>query len=188
MEGAPVGGGGGRGEPGEGALPLLTGEPETPSLTVEILRIAWPVSINWLIMNVGQVVVLYLLSIRGDELGMAGIGLASVLCNVTGRTLLWGLGSALDTYASQAWGAGEYQSIGVFGQRTLVLLTCTVNVPLALLWINAEAILRSLGQAPPPPHRPAPPRPTAATRRVVLRRRAAVASPCRAPLALSPSA
>lgn len=115
-------------------------------LVREVLRIAAPVGLNWCFISIASMLVLFLLSMQDDELGMASLGLASVLVNVTGRTLLWGLGSALDTFASQAWGAKEYKTIGVFGQRALLVLTLTVNVPLALLWLNAEKVLNSLGQ------------------------------------------
>ncbi|KAL3925722.1 MAG: hypothetical protein SGPRY_003582, partial [Prymnesium sp.] len=115
-------------------------------LAGEIARVAWPVALNWIVVSLTSLLLLLLLSSRGDELGMATLGLATVLCNVTGRTLLWGLGSALDTYASQAWGAQEYLSIGVYAQRSLMILTLMVNFPLAVLWLKADVILRTLGQ------------------------------------------
>lgn len=114
------------------------------SVAAEIISIAWPIALNWLIMTSGGVVPLLLL--RDDELGMAALGLATVLCSVTGRTLLWGLGAALDTYASQAWGAKEFTAIGLYGQRVLACLMCLVNVPLTVLWLKADVILRAMGQ------------------------------------------
>lgn len=126
--------------------PLLRGDSGSwLALAGEILRIAWPISLSWLTNTLGGIIVLILL--RRDEVGMAAIGLANVLCNITGRTLLWGLGAAFDTYASQAWGANEPRLVGLYAQRVLLLLTVVVNLPMAALWLNADPLLRALGQA-----------------------------------------
>ncbi len=62
-----------------------------------------------------------------------------------GLAIMAGLTAAIDTFATQAYGAGERRLIGVTLQRALalVLLAC---IPLLGLYLQAEPVLRVLGQ------------------------------------------
>lgn len=57
------------------------------------------------------------------------------------------MGSALETFCGQSYGAKQYHMLGIHLQRaTLVLLL--VSIPLAFIWANAGQILVFLGQDP----------------------------------------
>ena len=117
-------------------------------VAAEIMRIGWPVIFSNLVQVAQGMATLWFLGSQGDEVAMAAFGLAGVVCGVTGRSLLWGLGSAYDTFASQAWGAKEYGTLGIYQGRVLLLLTVLINAPVTPLWLCAEPILIALGQQP----------------------------------------
>jgi len=112
-----------------------------------ILALAWPVAASSVVSWSQAFFTIWLLG-QSNKITLAAFGLANVLCNVTGHSLLWGLGAGLDTIASQAWGAKEYETIGFAGQRVLVILTFLVNVPVVAIWLNATPILVASKQDP----------------------------------------
>ena len=57
------------------------------------------------------------------------------------------MGSALDTFCGQSYGAKQYRMLGIHMQRAMIVLLL-VSIPLALIWANAGQILVSLGQDP----------------------------------------
>lgn len=89
---------------------------------------------------------IWLIGNNGEKLTLAAFGLSNVLCNVTGHCFLWGIGAGLDTLVSQAWGAKEYRTIGLYNQRVLLILTLLVNVPVVAIWLHATPILVALKQ------------------------------------------
>lgn len=56
-----------------------------------------------------------------------------------------GMGSALETLCGQAWGAGQYDMLGVYMQRSWVILLVTA-ILLSPLYIFAGPLLRLIGQ------------------------------------------
>lgn len=56
-----------------------------------------------------------------------------------------GLGYALETLCGQAFGAKQYQKLGIYTQRAVFVLNVT-SIPLAVVWANIESILLFLGQ------------------------------------------
>jgi MATE family multidrug resistance protein len=58
-----------------------------------------------------------------------------------------GMGSAVETLCGQAYGAHRYEMLGVYMQRSFVLLAAT-GVPLAVLYAFSDRILLLLGQSP----------------------------------------
>ncbi|XP_052147228.1 protein DETOXIFICATION 40 isoform X2 [Oryza sativa Japonica Group] len=58
-----------------------------------------------------------------------------------------GMGSAVETLCGQAFGAHKYDMLGVYLQRSAVLLTIT-GVPLAVIYGFSEPILVFMGQSP----------------------------------------
>ena len=116
----------------------------------KIVQITGPVFASCIITWTNSFFTIWLLGNAGvedDSMWMASYGLANVVVNITGHSFLWGLGGALDTLASQAWGAKEYHSIGVSSQRVVLLLPCLINLPIALIWFNATPILLAMGQS-----------------------------------------
>ncbi|KAL5549064.1 hypothetical protein UlMin_004295 [Ulmus minor] len=79
------------------------------------------------------------------ELALAGASMATSFASVTGFSLLIGMGSALETFCGQSYGAKQYHMLGVHMQRAMIVLLL-VSIPLAIIWANAGQILVSLGQ------------------------------------------
>ena len=111
-----------------------------------IARIGLPVCLQNLVSVGSGLVVFVLLGRYADEEVLAGFALANVLCNLLGRWLLYGLGAGFDTIASQAWGAEDYRTLGVVGQRVTLIMLCFICVPLTPMWWYASPILEALGQ------------------------------------------
>ena len=57
------------------------------------------------------------------------------------------MGSALDTFCGQSFGAKQYHMLGIHKQRAMVVLLL-VSIPVAFIWSNTGYILASLGQDP----------------------------------------
>ena len=57
------------------------------------------------------------------------------------------MGSAVETLCGQAFGAEKYEMLGVYLQRSTVLLMATA-VPLAAMYASSEPLLLLLGQSP----------------------------------------
>ncbi|MED6193530.1 hypothetical protein PIB30_020500 [Stylosanthes scabra] len=81
------------------------------------------------------------------ELALASSSLAISLSGVTGFSLLMGMASGLETICGQAYGAEQYQRIGM-QTYTAIFSLILVCVPLSILWINIEHILVFVGQDP----------------------------------------
>ena len=120
-----------------------------PGVILMIMKIGWPIVFQWLASITRSVVTYWLLGKYADETAMAAYGLANVLCNITGRTILMGLGAGMDTFATQAWGAREHRKLGIVCLRTFTILTLFANVPVCIFWTFAGPILTAAGQ---PPH------------------------------------
>ncbi|XP_078181039.1 protein DETOXIFICATION 40-like isoform X1 [Carex rostrata] len=60
--------------------------------------------------------------------------------------LLLGMGSAVETLCGQAYGADKYEMLGVYLQRSTVLLMAT-GIPLTVIYVLSEPILRLLGES-----------------------------------------
>lgn len=56
-----------------------------------------------------------------------------------------GMGSALETLCGQAFGAGQLDMLGVYLQRSWIILATTA-LPLSLIYIFAENILKLIGE------------------------------------------
>lgn len=57
------------------------------------------------------------------------------------------MGSALDTFCGQSYGAKQYDMLGIHMQRAMIVLLLA-SIPLACIWANAGEILVFLGQDP----------------------------------------
>ncbi|CAN1843671.1 Protein DETOXIFICATION 40 [Linum perenne] len=80
------------------------------------------------------------LELAGASLGNNGIQLFAF-------GIMWGLGSAVETLCGQAYGAQKYEMLGIYLQRsTILLFVCCVR--LSVLYIFSKPILILLGQSP----------------------------------------
>nr|TKV92771.1 hypothetical protein SEVIR_9G182200v2 [Setaria viridis] len=80
-------------------------------------------------------------------LELAAASLGNVGIQVFAYGIMLGMGSAVETLCGQAYGAHRYEMLGVYMQRSFVLLAAT-GVPLAALYAFSNWILLLLGQSP----------------------------------------
>ena len=73
----------------------------------------------------------------------------AVLFTVPPKLICWqlGMGSAVETLCGQAYGAHKYDMLGIYLQRSTVLLMAT-GVPLAALYAFSRPVLLLLGESP----------------------------------------
>ncbi|KAG6484404.1 protein DETOXIFICATION 40-like [Zingiber officinale] len=79
------------------------------------------------------------------ELAAASLGNTGIQIFAYG--LMLGMGSAVETLCGQAYGAHKYELLGVYLQRSTVLLMAT-GVPLAVIYAFSRPILVLLGESP----------------------------------------
>jgi len=109
----------------------------------EQLRFSFPIMVSYICQTCIPLVT-FLFVGRLDHHALAAAGLATMSANVAGWSVLVGLTSALRTFCSQAYGAGNYHMVGVFVQRGVVV-TSTASLPLALLFFFGGNILHEIG-------------------------------------------
>ncbi|KAJ3295257.1 hypothetical protein HDU79_009578 [Rhizoclosmatium sp. JEL0117] len=81
---------------------------------------------------------------------LASMALATLYANVTGYSLIVGMGAAIDTLCSQAYGehmagTGEKKELGRHLSRTIVIMYI-MCIPVAVLWWFTEPLLLLAGQ------------------------------------------
>ncbi|XP_040375134.1 protein DETOXIFICATION 12 isoform X3 [Rosa chinensis] len=81
------------------------------------------------------------------ELALSSTSIAISLSGVTGFSLFIGMASALETICGQAYGAKQYQKLGLQTYTAIVSLNL-ICLPLSLLWIYMEDLLIFMGQDP----------------------------------------
>ncbi|PON72284.1 Multi antimicrobial extrusion protein [Parasponia andersonii] len=81
------------------------------------------------------------------KLSLSSSSMATSFAAVTGFTLMLGMGSALETFCGQTYGAKQYHMLGVHMQRAMLVLTL-MGIPIALLWFFTEQIFSGLKQDP----------------------------------------
>ncbi|CAN6720346.1 unnamed protein product [Malus baccata var. baccata] len=82
-----------------------------------------------------------------DQLSLSGVSIATSFTSVTGFSLLFGLAGALETLCGQAYGAQQYQKLGIH-TYTSILCLCLVCLPISLLWVFTDKLLNLIGQDP----------------------------------------
>ncbi|KAJ4798245.1 Protein DETOXIFICATION [Rhynchospora pubera] len=134
-------------ETSSSSAPLLL--PNSRSLLDEIRRqlyLAGPLVLVNLLQYCIQVISLMFAGHLG-ELALSGASVATSFANVTGFSVLLGMGTALDTFCGQAYGAKQYHTLGMYLQRAMFVLLLA-SIPLAMIWAFTGRILKFLGQNP----------------------------------------
>lgn len=121
------------------------------------LRRATSIEMNTLFWLAAPAIVVYLLNnitsmstqifcghLGNLQLAAASLGNSGVQLFAYGVML--GMGSAVETLCGQAYGAHKYDMLGVYLQRSTILLM-TTGVPLMLIYIFSEPILILMGQS-----------------------------------------
>ncbi|XP_059456553.1 protein DETOXIFICATION 34 [Corylus avellana] len=114
------------------------------SETTKLWTIAGPIAFNiWCNYGINSFTTMFVGHIGDVELSAVAISL-SVIANFSFGFLL-GMGSALETLCGQAFGAGQVEMLGVYMQRSWIILfvTCLCIMP---LYVFATPILKLLGQ------------------------------------------
>jgi len=78
------------------------------------------------------------------ELAAASLGNAGIQAFAYG--LMLGMGSAVETLCGQAYGAKNYNMLGIYLQRSIILLMVT-GIPLTLIYVFSKPILLLLGES-----------------------------------------
>ncbi|XP_024192065.1 protein DETOXIFICATION 12 isoform X1 [Rosa chinensis] len=81
------------------------------------------------------------------ELALSSSSIAISLTGVTGFSLFIGMASGLETLCGQAYGAKQYQKLGL-QTYTAIFSINLVGLPLSLIWIYMEDLLILIGQDP----------------------------------------
>ena len=84
---------------------------------------------------------------RLGSLELAGGALAIGFTNITGYSVLSGLSMGMEPLCSQAFGSRNLSVVSLTLQRTILMLLIT-SVPIALLWVNLEALMLRVHQNP----------------------------------------
>ena len=119
---------------------------ESDVVLQRILQITWPILVDRLTSVLVGLVSIVLVGQSGSAAELAAIGLGNVLVNMTALSVIQGLSGAMDTLASQAFGSGEREMVGVYAQRCLLILLLFVVVPAIPVWVFADHILIALHQ------------------------------------------
>ncbi|XP_062179333.1 protein DETOXIFICATION 14-like [Phragmites australis] len=80
-------------------------------------------------------------------LPLSASAIATSLASVSGFSLLIGMACGLETLCGQAYGAKQYDKLGLQTYRAIVTLI-TVSIPIALLWVFMGKLLILIGQDP----------------------------------------
>ncbi|KAJ6401908.1 hypothetical protein OIU84_014064 [Salix udensis] len=79
------------------------------------------------------------------NLELAAVSLGNNGIQVFAYGLMLGMGSAVETLCGQAYGAHKYEMLGVYLQRSTILLMATA-VPLMAIYIFSKPLLKLLGE------------------------------------------
>ncbi|GLU23297.1 hypothetical protein SLE2022_393170 [Rubroshorea leprosula] len=78
------------------------------------------------------------------ELAAASLGNSGVQLLAYG--LMLGMGSAVETFCGQAYGAHRYEMLGIYLQRATIVLTLT-GIPMTVIYVLSKPILLLLGES-----------------------------------------
>nr|XP_004299020.2 PREDICTED: MATE efflux family protein 8-like isoform X2 [Fragaria vesca subsp. vesca] len=81
------------------------------------------------------------------ELALSSTAIATSLATVTAFSLLLGMASALETLCGQAYGAEQYQKLGLQTYTAIFSLNL-VCLPISFIWFYVEDLLIFMGQDP----------------------------------------
>ncbi|XP_012091357.1 protein DETOXIFICATION 40 [Jatropha curcas] len=110
-----------------------------------LFYLAAPAIVVYLLNNVVSMSTQILVGHLGNlELAAASLGNTGI--QVFAYGLMLGMGSAVETLCGQAYGAGKYDMLGVYLQRSTILLTAT-GIPITLIYVFSKPILILLGES-----------------------------------------
>ena len=123
--------------------------PRRPGADAAELRASARLALPVIAVQLGMMLMSIIDTAMLGHLSAAALASAAI-AHVVSITLLWfGIGtlSALDPLVSQAFGAGDRRAAGGHLQRGLILAVA-LSVPISLLMIDLDPLLRALGEPP----------------------------------------
>ncbi|KAK9198099.1 hypothetical protein WN944_013282 [Citrus x changshan-huyou] len=81
------------------------------------------------------------------DLSLSSASMATSFAGVTGFSYMLGMGSAVETFCGQAFGAKQYRMLGVHMLRAMLVLSLS-SIPIAVLWACTGKIFTTLHQDP----------------------------------------
>ncbi|KAI3759427.1 hypothetical protein L6452_07236 [Arctium lappa] len=79
------------------------------------------------------------------EFSLSVASMATSFASVTGFSFMLGMGSALETFCGQAYGAEQYRMLGVHTQRAMLVLML-MAIPISIIWTYTGTIFTWFGQ------------------------------------------
>ncbi|KAL0395906.1 UNVERIFIED_CONTAM: protein DETOXIFICATION 1 [Sesamum calycinum] len=122
---------------------------EWPDLVQElkkVMYIAAPMVTISVLQYLLQVVSVIMVGHLG-QLTLSSVAIATSLTNVTGFSLLSGLVGGLETLCGQAYGAKQYDKLGIYTYSAIFSLAL-VCIPVCVLWLFMEKLLVLMRQDP----------------------------------------
>ncbi|SGZ53299.1 CIC11C00000000011 [Sungouiella intermedia] len=116
---------------------------DVKSETAFIGRSSGPLVVTFFLQYLMSVISIYAAGKLGPkELAAASLALCSF--NITGLAVYQGMATCLDSFCSQAYGAGKLELVGVYFQRCSLMVLALTAFPLAPLWWWSGSILKHL--------------------------------------------
>ncbi|KAK3001739.1 hypothetical protein RJ639_020271 [Escallonia herrerae] len=112
----------------------------------KVSHIAMPMVVVTVSQNLLRVASMMMVDHLG-ELSLSGAAIATSLTNVTGFSLLLGMANALETLCGQAYGAKQYQKLGIYTNGAIISLIL-VCLPVSALWFFMVKVLIFASQDP----------------------------------------
>ena len=123
--------------------------PEASGTCVEelwyVVKLGAPMTLSAIFGYLPTVVMLVMVRTVAEPGVTGGAGMGVMYQNLVGVSTIIGVGSGLGPLCAQAFGAGEHGRVGDLLQRQLVIHGALL-VPVGLLFLCAEPLLRALGQ------------------------------------------
>ncbi|GMH09188.1 hypothetical protein Nepgr_011028 [Nepenthes gracilis] len=113
----------------------------------KIAYIAGPMAGMMLMQNLLQLISMIMVGQSTSQLSLSSSALALSFAAVSGFYVLLGMTGALETLCGQAYGAQEFQKLGVLTHTAILSLTI-VSFPLSLVWIFMGKLLTLIHQDP----------------------------------------
>ncbi|XP_057962008.1 protein DETOXIFICATION 40-like [Malania oleifera] len=110
-----------------------------------LFRLAAPAVVVYLLNNVISMSTQIFCGHLGN-LQLAAASLGNTGIQVFAYGLMLGMGSAVETLCGQAYGAHKYDMLGVYMQRSTVLLMAT-GIPLTVIYVFSKRLLLLLGES-----------------------------------------
>ncbi|XP_058753757.1 protein DETOXIFICATION 12-like [Vicia villosa] len=112
----------------------------------KVVVIAAPMVASSMLQNLLQVVSVIMVG-HLNKLSLSSVSIATSITNVSGFSILSGMAGGIETLCGQAYGAGQFEKLGIY-TYTAVISLAMVCAPITILWIFIDKILIFIGQDP----------------------------------------